>query len=111
MFRIPTCSVLFLGGPYLPGIILSYDVICTWHVFMHRVQLPMLLLLCAGVVTAAVAAVRRHVPNVKIVADSLNLIPSRVFCFFIEARYCFHVCTLWQYCHICGLGLPILHPL
>ena len=78
--------------------------------FAHRVQLPMLLLLCAGVVTAAVAAVRRHVPNVKIVADSLNLIPSRVFRFFIEARYFFHVCTLWQYCHICGLGLPILHP-
>ena len=46
----------------MPGVILLYDVIYTWHAFMHeyKVLLPLLLLVCTGVVAAAAAAAVRH---------------------------------------------------
>ena len=50
----------------LPGVILLYNAFYTWHVFIRstsRVLLPMLLLLCTGVVAAAAVAVRRRVPD------------------------------------------------
>ena len=52
----------------MPGVILLYDVIYTWHAFMHeyKVLLPLLLLVCTGVVAAAAAAAVRHrVPDGK----------------------------------------------
>ena len=55
--------------------------------------MPLLLMRWTGVVAAAAAAVRR-VPDGKIVAGSLNLVPSSFFCLFIQTRCIFHVCTL-----------------
>ena len=46
------------AGPDIPVIILLYDVIYTWHVFIHRVFLPLFLMLWIGVVAAAAAAFR-----------------------------------------------------
>ena len=33
----------------------------------------------------------------KIVAGRLNPVPSSVFCLFMQTRFRFSVCTLWQY--------------
>ena len=102
-------------GPDIPGIILlyEYDVFNTWHVFIHTecccrcccCSVPVLLLqqLLLFDVVCRMA---------KIVAGSLNLIPSSVFFPLIQTRFIFHVCTStpWQYCRIYGLYLPILHP-
>ena len=71
-------------GPCIPGIILLY---VRRIMYQYRVLLPLLLLLCTRVVAAAAAAVRHRVPDGKIVAGSLNLIPSSVFFLFIQTRF------------------------
>ena len=64
--RIPTCSQLFFSV----GLIYPVLYCCTTYgmpsmVYSYKVVLPLLLLLCAGVVAAAAVALRRHVPDGK----------------------------------------------
>ena len=104
-----------------------YGVLCdvyTWHVFIRRVLLP-LLLLCV-----AILLLLQHLLQfvivcrmAKFVAGSLELIP--VFSLFIRARFIFNaprgntvafthftvpLSSTVAFLRIYGLDLPILHP-
>ena len=62
--------------------------------------LPLLLLLCTGVLAAAAIAVRRHVPDGKNYCWFIETDSTQVFFFFNQTRYIFNVYTPWQYCGI-----------
>ena len=132
MVRSPACSLLFIWSTVffhlffvwrrvvsqpnisradIPGIILPlYDVLYIRHVFIECGCRCCCSLCCyTSAVAAASAAVRHRVPDGKIVAGSLNLIPSSVSFLFIQTPFIFNVCTPWQHCRICGLDLPIRH--
>ena len=82
-------------GPDIPGIILLYDVVYTWHVFIHKecccrccsCSVPVFLLqqLPLFVILYRMA---------KNVAGSLNLIASSVFFLFIQTRIIFNYVPL-----------------
>ena len=89
-------------GPRIPGIILLYDVLYTWHAFIHacRVLLPLLplllllLLLCTGVFAASAAVVPHGVPDGKKCCWFIEYDSIQCFLVFIQARFIFNVCTL-----------------
>ena len=75
-----------------------------------RVLLPLSLIFWTGVVAAAAAAVRHHMPNGK---NCCLFFESDFIQYFLSLHSnTIHIFlfTPWQYCWFYGLELPILHP-
>ena len=82
-------------GPAIPGIILLYDVLYTWHVFIYTERCCRCCCCCCAPVLLLLqkllsVIVRR---TAKTVAGSLNLMTSNVFFLFIQTQFIFDVCT------------------